>query len=250
MAELIPVVTAEIGGQPITAVDARELHGFLEVGRDFTNWIKDRIEQYGFIEGQDFTVFDSPNSADQSGRGGDRRSKRYAISLDMAKELSMVERNEKGKQARQYFIECERRAKSAPDPMAVLNDPAAMRGLLLTYSEKVLNLESKVAEQAPKVAALDRLSGANGAVCITTAAKDLQVGPQELFRWLQANGWIYRRPGGSGWLAYQTRLQQGVLTHKVTTIERNDGTSKQTEQVLVTPKGLARLAELLSTKAA
>ncbi len=89
-------------------VNARELHNFLEVDTKFTMWIERRINDYGFFENEDFEVFlkNGKNS-----KGG-RPSKEYAISLDMAKELSMVERNEKGKQARRYFIECEKRAKS------------------------------------------------------------------------------------------------------------------------------------------
>lgn len=83
------------------AVNARDLHAFLEVGKDFSNWMKDRINQYEFTENQDFVC--SPVLASE-GRGGHNRID-YHLSLDMAKELSMVERNEKGKQARQYFIE-------------------------------------------------------------------------------------------------------------------------------------------------
>jgi phage anti-repressor protein len=94
----------------------------------------DRIEQYGFVEDSDFTIILLKST-------GGRPAKEYHISIDMAKELSMVERNARGKQARQYFIECERRAKY--DPMKALDDPETMRGLLLTYSEKVLALESE-----------------------------------------------------------------------------------------------------------
>lgn len=102
---LINITTNNIGGSLIETVNARELHEFLEVGRDFTNWIKGRIEQYGFVEGQDFTPILAKSS-------GGRPSTEYHLSLNMAKELSMVERNEKGKQARRYFIECERIAQS------------------------------------------------------------------------------------------------------------------------------------------
>lgn len=105
MNHLIPVTTGQIGSESVPTANARDLHAFLEVGKDFSNWIKDRIEQYEFVENQDFVC--SPVLASE-GRGGHNR-KDYHLTLDMAKELSMVERNAKGKQARQYFIECERR---------------------------------------------------------------------------------------------------------------------------------------------
>ncbi len=245
MNQLIAIRSQAIGGQQIQTVNARDLHAFLEVGKDFSTWIKDRIEQYEFLENQDFIV-DSPISGNQAGRGGDRRSRQYHLTLDMAKELSMVERNAKGKQARQYFLDCERRAKAAGvDPLAALSDPATLRGMLLSYSEKMLALESANEEMKPKVEALDRIAIADGSLCLTDAAKCLQVRPKDLFAWLSQNHWTYRRTGGSGWLAYQDKLQRGVLEHKVTTVERSDGTEKVVEQVRVTPKGLAKLAELM-----
>lgn len=137
-----------------------------------------------------------------------------------------------------------------PDPMVVLSDPAALRGLLANYSEKVLTLETTVATLAPKGEALDRIASADGSLCITEAAKCLQMRPRDLFRWMNAHAWIYRRAGGSGWVAYQPRIQSGLLEHKVNTVERSDGTEKMTEQVRVTPKGLAKLSELLALKVA
>jgi len=242
MNQLIAIRSQAIGGQLVQAVNARNLHAFLEVGKDFSNWIKDRIEQYGFLENQDFTVFANPG---ENYRGG-RPAKEYAITLDMAKELSMVERNSKGKQARQYFLDCERRAKVAGlDPLAVLSDPATLRGMLLSYSEKMLALEAGNEEMKPKAEALERIAIADGSLCLTDAAKCLQVRPKGLFGWLSQNHWIYRRAGGSGWLGYQDKLQRGLLEHKVTTVERSDGTVKVAEQVHVTPKGLAKLAETM-----
>ncbi len=91
-------------------MDARELHAWLEVGTKFADWIKERIGEYGFLEGRDFLI--SENAGIKVGRGGDRKSKTYHLTLDMAKELSMVERNEKGKEARAYFIKCEKRLKA------------------------------------------------------------------------------------------------------------------------------------------
>jgi len=135
-----------------------------------------------------------------------------------------------------------------PDPMQVLNDPAAMRSLLLGYSEKVLALEDQVEAMAPKVQALARIAEAGaGAVCITNAAKALQMQPRQLFSLLGQRRWIYKRPGGAAWLAYQDKIQSGVLEHKVTTVSRSDGTEKVVEQVLITPKGLAKLAEEVRT---
>lgn len=142
--------------------------------------------------------------------------------------------------------ELEAKAAAPRDPMEILKDPAAMRGLLLTYSEKVLELETTVSTLTPKAEALDRLTLADGSVCITVAAKLIQVRPKELFTYLQKETWIYRR--GAHWSAYQYRIQQGVLDEKVTTVTRSDGSEKVCEQVLVTAKGLARLAELMGTK--
>lgn len=87
-----------------SSVSARELHQFLEVGKVFGAWINERIEQYGFVENQDYIVF-SENG--KNSKGG-RPTKEYILSMDMAKELSMIERSDKGKQARRYFIECEK----------------------------------------------------------------------------------------------------------------------------------------------
>lgn len=146
--------------------------------------------------------------------------------------------------------ELEQQATKPIDLMQVLNDPAAMRGLLLNYSEKVIALESKVAEQAPKIETLARLSESDGSLNITNAAKILNVQPKKLFQWLQANKWIYRRAGGSNFIAYQNRIQSGVLEHKVTTVQLNDGSDKITEQARVTPKGLTKLAAIFGSTGA
>lgn len=126
MNELIKLNTAVIGDTEQQAVNARELHAFLEVGRDFSTWIKERIAKYGFEESQDFITFPKEAGSAVPQNGGTQKSTtyagwktkiEYAITLDMAKELAMVENNEKGRQARRYFIECEkqlRQVKTAP----------------------------------------------------------------------------------------------------------------------------------------
>lgn len=238
--ELIKVRQENFGPATIQTVNARELHAFLEVGKKFADWITDRIEQFGFTENQDFVVIPeigkNPN--------GGRPAKEYHLTLDMAKELSMVERNEKGKQARLYFIECERRAK---DPVALLNDPAAMRGLLLTYSEKVLALEETVKEIQPKADALDRIAGTNGLACMTDAAKVLGVKRKDLITYLHAHRWIYRR--GSKWVGHEDKTRQGLLDHKYHQVIGSDGYERQEPTVYVTPKGVSKLSTLFQKEA-
>lgn len=102
MNELIPLHQQTINQEMVQTVSARELHEFLEVQTAFKDWIARRIADYDFDDGIDFCSILSESS-------GGRPSREYYITLDMAKELAMVERNEKGKQARKYFIECEKK---------------------------------------------------------------------------------------------------------------------------------------------
>lgn len=135
------------------------------------------------------------------------------------------------------------KAAAPADPMSVLNNPAAMRGLLLNYTEKVLTLEAKVQEQAPSVAALDRIANANGNVNMTLAAKTLQVPPHSFMAWCDTHGWTYKR--GTQRMAYQDKINAGYLDMKTDTVQRPDGSDKAVYQVFVTPKGLTKLAKLL-----
>ncbi len=99
--------------------------------------------------------------------------------------------------------------------------------------------------QAPKVAAIKRLAAASGAICITDAAKHLQITPSKLFSWLQANRWIFHRGSSTRWIAYQPRITAGLMVHKVTQLkpDAETGADRAAYQPLITPKGLACLAE-------
>ena len=116
---LIPVFSGSLADSSETLLcDARKLHEFLQVSSRFNDWIKKRIEEYGFQENQDFVIF--TENLVKIGRG--RPGTEYHLTLDMAKELAMVERNEQGRAARRYFIECERQAQqiqSMPVPLAL-----------------------------------------------------------------------------------------------------------------------------------
>jgi phage anti-repressor protein len=107
--QLVPVVPGAIGNTQCLTIDGRTLHGVLGVRRDFSNWIKARISKYGFVQGQDFEVFAKTGENSEGGRP----SQEYRCTLGMGKELCMVENNEKGRVARRYFIECERRLLSS-----------------------------------------------------------------------------------------------------------------------------------------
>jgi len=111
-------------------------------------------------------------------------------------------------------------------------------------------LKKEVDAMKPKAEALDRIASSDGSLCITDAAKSLQMRPKDLFQWLSAHDWIYRRTGNSHWCGRSEKLKQGCIEHKVTVVTRTDGSEKATEQVRVTPKGLAKLATILSESAA
>lgn len=104
--QLIPVFNGTIANETALLCNARNLHAFLGVKKVFAAWITNRISEYEFIENQDYILL-SNLGKQTSGRGGHNR-KDYHLTLDTAKELAMVERNEKGRQIRRYFIECER----------------------------------------------------------------------------------------------------------------------------------------------
>ncbi|HAG6587204.1 antA/AntB antirepressor family protein [Escherichia coli] len=108
--QLIPVFSGTISNETTLLVNARDLHSFLGVGRMFAHWVKERIAEYGFVESQDYILI--CQNGQTKGRGGNRRSKDYHLTLDTAKELAMVERNEKGRQIRRYFIECEKKLRN------------------------------------------------------------------------------------------------------------------------------------------
>ncbi len=127
-----------------------------------------------------------------------------------------------------------------------LEDPAWLRMALLDYTDKVIALQADLDEAKPKVSAYERIAqGSDGAMCITNAAKHLQLRPKDLFAWLSQRKWIYKRVGSSRWIAYQDKIQAGYLEHKVAEVTRSDGSAKIVEQVLMTAKGVARLAHLL-----
>ncbi|OOF39979.1 DNA-binding protein [Rodentibacter mrazii] len=139
-------------------------------------------------------------------------------------------------------------------PTALLPDfsnPAeAARAWAVEYEQKQIAI-AQVKEMQPTVAAFDRIATqAEGSMCTTDAAKHLGVKPKFLFDFLSSQKWIYKRPGNSNWIAYQDKLQQLLLEHKIHITTREDGTEKVCERVLITAKGLTKLAKMLELKQA
>ncbi|AZA50337.1 phage antirepressor Ant [Chryseobacterium carnipullorum] len=175
------------------AVSARELHSFLESKQDFSTWIKARIEKYGFVENVDFEVFhnvmENPN--------GGRPLTEYALTIDCAKEIGMVEGNEKGKQARRYFIDCEKKLKSIA-PAVDFSNPDTVLMLAQNWKEeqtKRIEAERINEENKPKVLFTDAVVGSTSSCLIGELAKVISqngftIGQNRLFDWLRENGYL------------------------------------------------------------
>lgn len=162
-------------------VSARELHEFLEVGADFRHWFP-RMCEYGFEEDKDFRTFLTESS-------GGRPAQDAEITIDMAKELCMLQRNDKGKQARQYFLQLERDWNSPEKVMA--------RALQIA-NKRIHTLSEKIEQDAPKVLFADSVATAKTSILIFDLAKIIKqngvdMGGKRLFSWMRENGYLVRR---------------------------------------------------------
>lgn len=135
----------------------------------------------------------------------------------------------------------------ARNPIAALSRVDLLR-LALDSEEQRLKLESKVVVLAPKAEALDRIATADGMLNLQAAGKALQQQPNKFIAWLRENGWIYKRPGSASNCARAEKFNAGYLTTKAHTVIQPDGTERVREQCMVTAKGLAKLALMLSVQ--
>lgn len=210
------------------AVSARDLHDFLEVGARYNDWFP-RMCEYGFTEGEDYYSFLS-NRVD--GLSGKPRQD-AVLTIDMAKEICMIQRNEKGKQARQYFLQIEKDWNSPEKVMA--------RALQIAET-KLKTLETKVAADAPKVLFADAVSASRTSILVGELAKLLkqngvEIGPHRLFAWLRENGYLIRRNGSDFNMPTQRSMELGLFTVKETAITRSDGAVTVSKTPKVTGKG-------------
>ena len=207
------------------AVSARDLHDFLEVKTAYKDWFP-RMCEYGFTEGEDFCSFLSEST-------GGRPAQDAVLTIDMAKELCMIQRNEKGKQARQYFLQIEKDWNSPEKVMA--------RALQIA-GDKLKRLESKVEADAPKVLFADEVSASKTSILVGELAKLLKqngvdIGQHRLFRWMRENGYLIRRNGTDFNMPTQKSMDLGLFTVKETAITHSDGTVTVSKTAKVTGKG-------------
>lgn len=206
-------------------VSARDLHEFLGIGTRFNDWFS-RMCEYGFIEGTDFYSFLSKTSEQ-----GGRPAQDAQLTIEMAKEICMLQRDEKGKRARQYFIQLE----------SAWNTPEMVMSRALKMAEKqlnnlkIINADLTVTNQimAPKAEYFDELVDRNLLTGIQETAKELHIRPKTFISFLLEKKYVYR--GKSGKLTpYQQHVDSGLFELKECFNEKTKWSGTQT---LITPKG-------------
>ena len=225
MNELINV-TLNDNHEPI--VSGRQLHEALDVKTKYADWFN-RMIDYGFAENQDFLLL---KNEQQTGRGGHNKVD-HIIKLDMAKEIAMIQRTERGKQVRQYFIQVEKDFNSPEKIMA--------RALLMA-DQKVHKLEAKIEADRPKVLFAEVVSASHTSILVGELAKLLKqngvdMGANRLFNWLRAHGYLIKRNGRDWNMPTQKSVEMGLIRVKETSITHADGHITVSKTPLVTGKG-------------
>lgn len=183
---------------------------------------------YGFTENQDFLLL---KNEQQTGRGGHNKVD-HVLKLDMAKEIAMIQRTDKGKEVRTYFIQVEKDFNSPEKIMA--------RALLMA-DKKVHKLEAQIEADRPKVLFADAVSASKSSCLIGELAKILQngidIGQNKLFQWLRSNGYLISRRGNSWNQPTQKSMDLKLFELKVTNINHADGHTTTNTTTKVTGKG-------------
>lgn len=213
-------------------VSARELHGFLEVGTRFGDWFP-RMCEYGFEQGRDFNFLKNEQVRFEGNREVKRTVDDAEITIDMAKELCMLQRNDKGKQARQYFLQLERDWNSPEKVMA--------RALQIAH-KRIHTLSEKIEQDAPKVLFADSVAASHTSILIFDLAKivkqnGVDMGGKRLFAWMRDNGYLVRRQGTDYNMPTQRSMELGLFEVKETVITHSDGHTTISRTPKITGKG-------------
>lgn len=226
------LITTQNNEQGEIIISGRELHEFLEVKTAYKDWFP-RMKEYGFEEGQDFSSF-------LSGSTGGRPSQDHHINLDMAKEIAMIQRTDKGKEARQYFLQVEK-AWNSPEMI--------IKRAMQIQDRKILELENKIQEDKRytdfgKVVEMSEASVNIGAfVKIIFDKHGINIGRNKLFDWLRDKGYLIKS-GREKNNPKQQYIEQGLFELRPTIVKRSEG-DVQSHTTLITGKGQVKLAEIL-----
>ncbi len=209
-------------------LSARELHEFLEIETPFKKWFG-RMAEYGFSQEIDYR--EVMDKIVQNPKGG-RPSTDYEITLDMAKEIAMIQRSDKGKEVRQYFLELERR----------WNSPEAVMNRALEYSRKqVKALMEENKELKPKALFADAVSASDESILIGQLAKLIrqngyEIGQNRLFEWMRENGFLIKS-GSRRNQPTQKAMDLKLFEVRERTVTNPDGSTRITLTTKVTGKG-------------
>ncbi|MEL6088604.1 antA/AntB antirepressor family protein [Bartonella schoenbuchensis] len=229
-----------INQETVQTVNARELHAFLKIISPFNDWIAYRIKEYGFLENKDFVSFIQILVKRQNAHP----SMEYYLTLEMVKELAMIERNEKGKQARQYFIECERKTKQMTPPQIDYSNPQVMLGVLTYLKNKSERKDHIIAKLTPRTEKLEHLDRCDDLFDINDAAEKLGMRLEDLANYLLNHRWIYRRTDKS-LVPYYSKINEGLMGYIPKTIQTISGREKTVPSAKITSKGLKCLSMML-----
>ena len=229
MNELITITTNE-AGEP--TVLGRELHEFLGVETPYRIWFPRMIE-YGFTEGKDFNPYKNVRVGEEGNREVARELTDHLLTIDMAKEICMIQRTEVGKQARQYFIQVEKD----------YNSPEKIMARALRIAEKELStLKLDVERMKPKEIFADSVASSHTSILIGELAKILkangyETGQKRLFEILRQDGFLIKRNGSDFNMPSQKSMELGLMEIKESTINNADGSVRLNKTTKITGKG-------------
>lgn len=231
MNELIPITYQN--DHP--AVSARDLHEFLAVDTQFTHWF-DRMKEYGFSESTDYEVL---AKNDYNPKGG-RPAVDYVLTIDMAKELCMIQRTQRGKQARQYFLQVESAWNSPEKVMARALKMADVT--IASLQDTNRQLAAEAAQNRPKAIFADAVAASESPMLIGELAKVLKqngvdMGEKRLFEWMRGHGYLISRNGTDHNAPTQRSMDMGLFKVKETAITHSDGHVTVNRTTKVTGKG-------------
>lgn len=234
MEELIKVTY----GTDAPTVSARDLHEGLEIKTAFKDWFP-RMAEYGFETGKDFNMLKNERVQMEGNREVRREIVDYQISVDMAKQICMIQRSEKGKRYREYFLDLEKAWNTPEQVMARALKIADRQIEDLKHNNRLL--EQKIEADKPKTIFADAVSASHTSILVGDLAKMIcqngyQIGQKRLFEWLRENGYLVKG-GSSKNMPMQRYVEQGLFEVKESNVQNPDGSVRITRTTKVTGKG-------------